>query len=93
MVEDPPHIFTRCPRSADAWQQLVAALMATTGPIQDEDLLLLAWPPTARDMDIATTVMVFVHLVWTTRGEARPPTFERLTAALRAKPAPFTPLW
>ena len=93
VVEDPPHIFTRCPRSADAWQQLVAALMATTGPIQDEDLLLLAWPPTARDMDIATTVMVFVHLVWTTRGEARPPTFERLTAALRAKPAPFTPLW
>ena len=68
-------------------------LWATTGPVPDEDLLLLAWPPTARDEDIATTIMVFVHLVWTTRGEAQPPTFERLTVALRAKAAPFTPLW
>ena len=32
VVEDPPHIFTRCPRSADAWQQLVAALMAPPAP-------------------------------------------------------------
>ena len=87
------HIFTRCPRVAAVWQQLVASLVAATGTVPDEDLLLLAWPPTARDGDIATAIMVFVHLVWTTRKEGRPPTFERLTAALRAKPAPFTPLW
>ena len=92
-MEDLLHIFTRCPRVDMVWQQLVASLVATTGPVRDEDLLLLAWPPTARDEDIATTIMVFVHLVWTTRGEARPPNFERLTVALRAKAAPFTPLW
>ena len=93
VIEDLVHIFTRCPRVAAVWQQLVASLVAATGPVPDEDLLLLAWPPTARDGDIATAIMVFVHLVWTTRGEGRPPTFERLTVALRAKPAPFTPLW
>ena len=67
--------------------------MAATGPVPDEDLLLLAWPPTARDGDIANAIMVFVHLVWTIRGEGQPPTFERLTVAIRAKPAPFTHLW
>ena len=90
-MEDLLHIFTRCPRVDMVWQQLVASLVATTGLVPDEDLLLLAWLPAARDEDIATTIMVFVHLVWTTRGEARPPTFERLTVALRAKAAPFTP--
>ena len=76
---------------AAVWQQLMASLVATIGPVPNEDLLQLAWPPTPRDGDVATAVMVFVHLVWTTCGEGRPPTFERLTVALRAKPAPFTP--
>ena len=75
VLEDLEHIFTRCIRVAGVWQQLVASLVASTGPAPDRDLLLLAWPPTARDNDIATAIMVFVHLVWTTRGETRPPTF------------------
>ena len=70
-------------------QQLVAALLAFTGPLQGQEIMFLDGPQAARDMGIATTVMVFAHLVWTTMGEARPPTFERLTAALRAMPAPL----
>ena len=87
------HIFTRCPRVAAVWQQLVASLVATTGPVPDECLLLLPWLPTARDGNVATTIMVFAYLVGTTCVEGRPPTVERLTVALRAKPAPFTPRW
>ena len=66
----------------------MATLLAFTGPLQDQELLFLAWPPTARDTDITTPVLVLVHLVWITQGEARPPTFKRLTGALQAKLAP-----
>ena len=92
VVEDLLHVFARCPRAAATWQHLVAALLAFTGPQQDKEILFLAWPVASRDLDIATAVIVFAHLVWTTMGEARPPAFKRLRAALRAKPAPFTAL-
>ena len=38
----------------------MAALMAFTGPLHDQELLFLAW--LLRDNDIAITVLVFVHL-------------------------------
>jgi hypothetical protein len=38
------------------------ALLPHTGPIQDEDLLLLAWPQAARDQDITVT-MFGVHFI------------------------------
>ena len=93
VVEDSLHLFTACARVAELWQQLVAALLPHTGPLADRDILFLAWPPLARDVDLSITLLVYHHLVWTTRADARPPTFGKLSAALRAKPAPFLPLW
>ena len=87
------HLFASCPRVADIWQPLLASLLHYTGPLADEDILLLAWPRVARDEDLAVTLITYHHLAWSTRSAARPPDFAAFTAALRAKPAPFTPLW
>ena len=87
------HLFTACPRIAAVWQQLLASVLPITGPLADEDVLFLAWPQVAQDNDLAVSIIVYHHLVWTTRAAARPPTFEAFTAALREKPAPFEPLW
>jgi hypothetical protein len=87
------HLFISCPRIAPLWQQFLASILVHTGLQTDEDLLFLAWPPVARDSDLAVAVISYHHLVWSSRTAARPPTFVALTAVLRAKPAPFLPLW
>ena len=93
VIEDTLHVFVRCPRIAALWEQLLAALVVHTGPVADEELLLLAWPPTARDGDLAVALRSYHHLVWASRSEDWPPSFRRLTAGLRALPAPYMPLW
>jgi hypothetical protein len=93
VAEDTLHLFTACVRVANTWQQLVATLVPHTGPIQDEDLLFLAWPRMARDYDITVIILAFISSVWAARDGRRPPTFEGLTELLRLKPAPFLPLW
>jgi hypothetical protein len=67
------------------WQQLVAVLLPYTGPQPDEDVLLIAWPPVARDFDMTVAMLAYVHRVW-------PPTFTGLTVVLRVVLAPFLPL-
>ena len=57
VVEDILHIFTR---TADTCQQLLAALMAITGPLEDWELLFLVWPHTARDTDIGMSTIIQV---------------------------------
>ena len=91
-LETATHFFCGCIRVADNWQQLLLALLPILGPIGDEDLLLLAWPPSPRDDDVTIAVALFVHQVWASRGDRRPPSFASFAATLRARPA-FTPLW
>lgn len=93
VVEDLQHVFVTCRRIADVWQQFLAALLPHTGHVADMDLLYLAWPSVGRDNDVAVAVRAYHHLVWSSRGDDRPPSFRRLTTVLRALPAPVRPLW
>ena len=74
MVEDSLYIFTASTRIAELWQQLVTALLPYTGSLADMDLLFLAWPLTAHDISLSVVILLYHHLVWTTRSDARPPT-------------------
>ena len=90
--ETATHLFCLCIRVADNWQQLLAALLPYTGPIRDEELLLLAWPPSPFDGDLVMAVVAYVSQIWATRGDRRPPSFRAFTATMRARPY-HNPLW
>ena len=92
-AEDTLHAFCRCQRVADLWQHLLTLLLPHTGPLDDMDLLLLAWPPLPRDNDLRVTMLCFIHLIWSSRSSGFTPSISRLTENLRAKPSPFLPLW
>jgi len=81
------HFFTSCQRISAMWQQLVAKLLPFTGPVADEELLMLAWPATALDADITAVMLAYIHLVWAARGDRRPPSFSSLQTLMRARPA------
>jgi hypothetical protein len=87
VLETALHVFTVCNREANTWHQLVATLLPHTGPQQDEDLLYLAWPVVARDLDITVALRLYFDQVWASRDGRRPPTFAGLTESLRLLPA------
>jgi zinc-binding in reverse transcriptase len=81
VIETASHFFTACHRVQDIWPPLVSSLVQRTGPQSDEALLMLAWPPVARDKDIVAAIVAYVHLVWIERGHRCRPSLAALISS------------
>ena len=78
------------------WEELLAHIYISLPAIpndQDQELLLLAFAECEREDEVMATILAYVSVVWAARGNVRPPTFEALTAILRARLPPFSMFW
>jgi len=93
-LETADHLFMQCVRVTDLWLGLYFNIHHLFTPVPtNSELLRLAFPPCGRDVDVVATLATYVTLVWTTRHQDQPPTWQDLVAALRDRPSSFRPLW
>jgi hypothetical protein len=67
------HFFTSCIRTLAAWHFLLFRATVSLGrTLTDEDLLFLAWPPSAASVDAAVVlaVITFTAWAWNTRASS-----------------------
>jgi hypothetical protein len=87
------HLFTSCSRSAPAWQQLVSKVLPLVGPVADDDLLYLMWPPSPHDADLTAAIATYTSFLWATRNATRLLDFADVLVAVRLRPAALTVPW
>jgi len=93
-LETADHLFMQCVRVTDLWLGLYFNIHHLFTPVPtNSELLRLAFPPCGRDIDVVATLATYVTLVWTTRHQDQPPTWQDLVTALRDRPSSFRPLW